>query len=140
MASFTPESRAFILAGTHTGKLATVRADGRPHVAPIWFTLDGDTVVFNTGKESVKGKSLIHTGQACLSVDDENPPFAFIMVDGTVTISEDLDEMKYWATKIAARYVGEAQAEAVAARNAVSGSLLVRMTPTNIVYVHNLAG
>ena len=26
-----------------TAKLATVRADGRPHVAPVWFALDTTT-------------------------------------------------------------------------------------------------
>ena len=34
------EWRAFLLEGTRTGKLATVRADGTPHVTPIWFVLD----------------------------------------------------------------------------------------------------
>ena len=72
MASFTPESREFILAGTHTGKMGTVRADGRPHVAPIWvYAQDGDTLVFNTGAASIKGKNLRRTGQACISVDDD---------------------------------------------------------------------
>jgi PPOX class probable F420-dependent enzyme len=139
MASFTSESREFISQGTRTGKLATVRADGRPHVVPIWFILDGDTIVFNTGKTSVKGRNLQRTGQACVSVDDEAPPYAFAMVEGTVTLAEDLDEMKYWATKIAARYMGEALAESFGARNAVPGELLVRLTPTKIVYVHDLA-
>ncbi len=139
MASFTPESREFILTGTRTGKLATVRADGRPHVVPIWFILDGDTLVFNTGEATVKGKNLRRTGQACVSVDDENPPYSFMLVDGTVTISDDLDEMKQWATKIAARYMGDARAEAYGARNAVRGELLVRLTPTKIVYIKDLA-
>ena len=66
-------------------------------------------------------------------------PDAFIMVEGTVTLSEDLDEMKYWATKIAARYIGDAQAESYGARNAVPGALLVRLTPTHIVYMRDLA-
>ncbi len=26
-----------------TGKLASVRADGRPHIAPIWYALDRST-------------------------------------------------------------------------------------------------
>jgi nitroimidazol reductase NimA-like FMN-containing flavoprotein (pyridoxamine 5'-phosphate oxidase superfamily) len=43
------EWRAFLLEGTRTGKVATTRVDGRPHVAPIWFDLDGDTLVFTTG-------------------------------------------------------------------------------------------
>jgi hypothetical protein len=36
----SPELRAFLLAGTRTAKLATVRVDGQPHVVPIWFLQD----------------------------------------------------------------------------------------------------
>ena len=46
------EWREFVSYGTRTGKLSTVSADGSPHVAPVWFVLDGDDVVFNTGKET----------------------------------------------------------------------------------------
>ena len=43
----------------HTGKLATVRADGRPHLAPVWYAVDEDgTVLFNTGETTVKGRNL----------------------------------------------------------------------------------
>lgn len=43
--------------------LATVRPDGRAHVAPIWFDVGDDgTIVFNTGAETVKGRNLVHSG------------------------------------------------------------------------------
>ena len=48
--------------GTRTGKLATTRHDGRPHVVPIWFVLDGDDFVFNTGEHSIKGRALTRNG------------------------------------------------------------------------------
>jgi nitroimidazol reductase NimA-like FMN-containing flavoprotein (pyridoxamine 5'-phosphate oxidase superfamily) len=51
----TPEEyRSFLTAGTRTAKVATVGADVRPHVVPIWFVLDGDTVVLTTGDRSAK--------------------------------------------------------------------------------------
>lgn len=37
--TLTSEQRAFLLEGTRTAKLATVRKDGRPHVVPVWFEL-----------------------------------------------------------------------------------------------------
>ena len=44
--------RDFLLSRpAHTAKVATVRADGRPHVAPVWFDLDGDDVMFTTPTE-----------------------------------------------------------------------------------------
>ena len=53
------ERTAFLLHGTRTGKLATVRRDGRPHVQPVWFVLDDDgTVVFMTNARTVKARNL----------------------------------------------------------------------------------
>jgi len=43
------EARTFLLGRPRTAKLATVRADGRPHVAPVWFALDSEQLVFTTG-------------------------------------------------------------------------------------------
>ena len=53
-----PQWRAFVLEGTRTGKLAATRKDGRPHVVPIWFSLDDDGVVFKTHAETIKGRAL----------------------------------------------------------------------------------
>ncbi|WP_370882208.1 PPOX class F420-dependent oxidoreductase [Kitasatospora herbaricolor] len=128
MASMTePEWRAFLAAGTRTAKLATTRADGRPHVAPVWFLLDGDDIVLNTGSGTVKGRTLARDGRVMLCVDDDRPPFSFVLVQGTATLSEDLPEVRAWATRIAARYMGEELAEQYGARNGVPGELLVRV-------------
>lgn len=133
------ERRAFLRAGTRTAHLATVRADGRPHVAPVWFTLDGDDVLFMTGADTVKGRNLRRSGQASLSVDDAAPPYSFVHVTGTVTVSDDLDELYRWAVPISARYMGDERAEQYARRNAVDGELLVRVRPLTMVAVADLA-
>ncbi|MEV0184773.1 PPOX class F420-dependent oxidoreductase [Streptomyces sp. NPDC050625] len=133
------EWRAFVSHGTRTGKLATVRADGSPHVAPIWFLLDGDDVVFNTGKETVKGRNLARDGRIALCVDDDRPPFHFVVLNGRARVSEDLDEVRAWATRIAARYMGEERAEEFGARNGVPGELVVRVAVDNVVAVKDLS-
>jgi PPOX class probable F420-dependent enzyme len=133
------EIRAFLLQGTRTAALATVRADGRPHVAPVWFTLDGDDLLFTTGESTVKGANLRRDGRVALMVDDEEPPFAFVSIEGDVSLSDDLGTMRHWAIRIAARYMGEDQADAYGKRNAVPGELLVRVRPTKIVAVKGVA-
>ncbi len=85
--------RAFVSQGARTGKLSTVRADGSPHVAPIWFLLDGDHVLFNTAKDTVKGRNLARDGRVRLCVDDDRPPFDFVVLEGRAELSEDLDEL-----------------------------------------------
>ncbi|MEU4483096.1 PPOX class F420-dependent oxidoreductase [Micromonospora sp. NPDC023966] len=124
--------RAFVTAGTRTGKLATVRADGSPHVAPIWFVLDGDDLVFNTGRSSVKGRNLARDPRAALSVDEERPPYAFVTVRGPVTVIDDPVESLPWSTRIAARYMGAERAEEYGRRNAVPGELLVRLRAEHV--------
>ncbi|MER6471240.1 PPOX class F420-dependent oxidoreductase [Streptomyces collinus] len=133
------EWRAFVSNGTRTGKLSTVSADGSPHVAPIWFLLDGDELVFNTGKETVKGRNLARDGRVALCVDDDRPPFHFVVLTGRARLSEELDEVRLWATRIAARYMGEERAEEYGARNGVPGELLVRVAVDKVVAVKDLA-
>ncbi len=130
------EYREFMMEGTRTAMLATVRKDGRPHVAPIWFVLDGDDIIFNTGKDSVKGHAIRREGRVALSVDDSTPPYAFVTVEGGVTYQDCADipeEGLKWSTRLAARYVGEDRAEAFGRRNAVPGELVVRLTPERII-------
>ncbi|KUN06150.1 pyridoxamine 5-phosphate oxidase [Streptomyces yokosukanensis] len=133
------EWRAFVSNGTRTGKLSTVRADGSPHVAPIWFLLDGDELVFNTGKDTVKGRNLARDGRIALCVDDDRPPFHFVVLNGHARLSEDLDEVRHWATRIAARYMGEDRAEEYGARNGVPGELLVRVTVDQMVALKDVS-
>lgn len=133
------EIRAFLTEGTRTGKLGWVSQDGRPHVAPIWFTFDGDDIVFNTHEDSGKFKAMRRTGQACLLVDDERPPFGFVKIDATVSFEDDLDVVRAFATRIGGRYMGEDRAEEFGARNGVPGEWLVRLTPTKTTAVTNMS-
>jgi PPOX class probable F420-dependent enzyme len=139
MPTFTDEQRAFLLHDTRTAKLATVCKDGRPHVVPIWFTLDGETIVFTTDEHSVKAANIRRDPRVCLCVDDETPPYAYIMVEGTATWSPDMEALLHWATRIGGRYMGEELAETYGKRNGVSGEVLVRVTPTRIVFEKDIA-
>lgn len=126
------ERRKFLLEGTKTGKLATVKKDGSPHVVPVWYTLDGDALVFTTGGESVKAKNMRRDPKVCVAVDDQTPPYSFVMIEGTVKLSQDPDELLYWAMRIGGRYMGQDQADAYGKRNSAEGELLVRITPSKI--------
>jgi PPOX class probable F420-dependent enzyme len=123
----------FLREGARTAVLATVRADGRPHAAPVWFALDGGQLLFTTWHATVKAANLRRDPRVCLLVNDERPPFAYVQVEGTAALSEEPAELRRWAGLIAGRYMGAAQAEAYGARNGVPGELLVRVTPTRVV-------
>ena len=131
--------RNFLLTGTRTAKVAVVRADGRPHVVPVWFLLDGDDVIFTTWHESVKGRALQHDSRLCLCVDEDRPPFSYVMIEGHARISQDAVQREFWAKEIAARYMGKEQAEAYGARNAVEGELLIRIAIEHVVALADIA-
>ncbi|MGH7849760.1 MAG: PPOX class F420-dependent oxidoreductase [Thermodesulfobacteriota bacterium] len=134
------EYREFLLRGTKTGKLATVRRDGRPHVVPIWYDLDGDALVFTTGEQSVKYKSMKRDPRVSLTVDDQTPPYSYVMIEGTVSFSEDPGELLRWATRIGGRYMGPDKAEAYGKRNSSPGEVIVRIIPSKISAYKDVAG
>jgi len=127
------EIRTFLSAGTRTAKVATVRRDGRAHVAPVWFVLDGDDVIFTTGENSVKAKTIRRDPRVTICVDDETPPFSFVVIDGTAEVSHDMDELLRWATALGGRYMGADRAEDFGRRNAVPTELLVRVRAAHVV-------
>ena len=136
------EVRDFLTADPpHTAKVATVRADGRPHVAPVWFALDDrdGAVVFTTGAETVKGRTLARDPRVAVSVDDERPPFTFVLLEGEVTMSDDLDEVRHWAGVIGGRYMGADRADEYGRRNGVPGELLVRLVPSRVTSARDVA-
>jgi PPOX class probable F420-dependent enzyme len=134
------EMREFLLEGTRTAKVATVMADGAPHVMPVWFVLDGDRIVFTTGARSVKGRDLRRDPRVAIVVEDDTPPFAFVHVRGRAQLSEDLDAMLHFATAIGARYMGADRADEFGRRNAVAGELLVSVSPERVITLLDAVG
>ena len=134
-----PKIGAFLSAGTRTGKLAYAGQDGRPLVAPIWFIVEDGVLVFNTGKDTAKGRALARDPRATLCVDLEEPPYAFVQVQGEAELSEDPVELLRTATAIAGRYMGPDRAEEFGKRNAVPGELVVRLHPTKVIAHFNVS-
>jgi PPOX class probable F420-dependent enzyme len=133
------QALAFIAAKPRTAKLATTKKDGSPHVVPVWVDLDGRSILFTVGKGSLKAKAMGRDPRVSMCFDDETPPFSFVTVSGTVAMSDDLDEMLRWATRIGGRYMGADRADEYGRRNAVPEELLVRLTPTRIVGFADIA-
>lgn len=141
MASLSdPRVRDFLTHATRTGKVAFTAADGRPLVTPVWFVLEEDTVVFNTGKNTAKGRAFIRDPRVALCVDLEEPPYGLVEIQGTVTLSEDPAELLRTATVIAARYMGPDRAEEYGRRNGVPGELVVRLHPTKVLAHFDVSG
>lgn len=133
------EAIEFLADGTRTGKLATASATGAPHVAPIWFVVDGDDLVFTTGGDSVKGRNLLANPRAGLAVDVSEYPYDFVVVRGPVAISEDPEELLTWATRVAGRYVPQGRAAEYGRRNGCPGELLCRLRLERVTGLTDIA-
>ncbi|MCW1821762.1 F420-dependent protein [Mycolicibacterium conceptionense] len=132
MSELSEDVIAFLSEGTRTAVLGWVAADGRPLAAPVWFVVDDGELVFNTGRETAKGRALARDPRVVMCVDDSNPPFAFVQVQGVAAISEDPHELLDTATRIGGRYMGADRAEEFGRRNGVPGELVVRVRPTKV--------
>jgi PPOX class probable F420-dependent enzyme len=135
-----PRVRDFLAHDTRTGKLAYLAASGSPLVAPVWFVVEGDSLVFNTGSQTAKGRALARDPRASLCVDEEEPPYAFVQVQGEAELSEDPAELLRTAIVIAARYMGADRAEEFGKRNAVPGELVVRLRPVKVLANFDITG
>jgi hypothetical protein len=137
------ETWDFLMEGTRTGHVATVRADGRPHVKPVWFDLSGVPgdfqLVFTTGADTVAGRNLRRDGRVVISVDDPVPPYSFVLIEGSARLSEEAADLLAVATRLAARYMGGALAAEFGARNAVPGELIVRVPPARVLAVRGIS-
>jgi PPOX class probable F420-dependent enzyme len=133
MAELSDAVIRFLSDGTRTGKLGYVAADGRPLVAPVWFLVEGDQLVFNTARETAKGRALRRDPRVVICVDDQHPPYSFVQVQGIASTSEDPEELLDVATRVGGRYMGAERAEEFGRRNGAPGELVVRVTPTKVV-------
>ena len=143
MTRMTPQEIFELLSsGTRTAHVASSRADGSPHVAPVWFLAEGTpesfVIQFTTGASTVKGRTLQHDGRVALTVDDPHPPFAFVIVEGTAELSEDLNRLLEVATRLGEKYMGPDRAVEFGTRNAVAGELLATVHPAKVIGEMNL--
>jgi PPOX class probable F420-dependent enzyme len=123
---------AFLSEGTRTGMLGYLASDGRPLIAPVWFIVDGNELVFNTGKETAKGRALGRDPRVVLCIDDPQPPYSFVQIQGIASLSEDPRELIDVATRTGGRYMGAERAEEFGRRNGIAGELVVRVRPTKV--------
>lgn len=139
-AELTEKVVEFLSAGTRTGMLGYVAADGRPLVAPVWFVVDNGELVFNTGRDTAKGRALARDSRVVICVDDPSPPYSFVQVQGIATTQDGAEDLLEIATRIGGRYMGADRAEEFGRRNSTPGELVVRVRPTKVNAAFDIAG
>jgi len=91
MSVFT-DSELEYLAGQHLGRIATVGADGQPHVVPTSFRYNPEHDAIDVGglrmSQTKKLRDVRRTGRASIVVDDVLPPWQPRMIEirGTAAV------------------------------------------------------
>ncbi|HEU0297164.1 MAG TPA: PPOX class F420-dependent oxidoreductase [Anaerolineales bacterium] len=128
------EYLAFLSDRARCAKLATVREDGRPHVVPVWFTLHNEEIIFTAGYRSVKVRNILRDGRVAICVDDDTPPFHYVLLEGRAEIlNSSVEAARHWGAIIGGRYMGTDRAEEFGRRYGVEGEWVMRMIPDKVI-------
>jgi len=85
--------------------ITTVRTDGRPHAAPVWYTVEDETLIFSTWTESVKAHNLQQSPAVAVVVSQPRDPIFFILIEGQAFFIDAPDDEKHrLLSEIYARY------------------------------------
>lgn len=122
MTSMNGSEREAFLADLHVGVLAIERKDRSPLAVPIWYIVVDGAVEMMMGGTSLKAKLLRAAGRASFTVQNESRPYAYVSVEGPVTV----EAMAPGRHDIAIRYLG---AEAGASYASGDGTVIARLTP-----------
>lgn len=86
--------------------LATINADGTPHVSPMWVDLEGDHVMFNTAIGRVKEENLRRDPRLSLTCIDPDNPYDRMQIRGRAVRFVEGDDADRCMDRLAQKYVG----------------------------------
>jgi uncharacterized protein len=107
MNAFSENERQEFLAAKHVAVLSVAAGDRPPASVPMWYDYTpGGNIRINTGASSRKAKLVEQAGAVTLVVQHEEPPYQYVVVEGTVvdiTKPTPVDVRE----AVAIRYLGE---------------------------------
>ena len=138
--AMTPAEREGFLAQPRVAILAIAEADRGPLAVPVWYLYapGGDIRIWTAGA-SRKARLLLLAGRASLVVQNPQPPYQYVSVEGPIERIEPA-QFERDLRPIAQRYLDPAAAERYLARlggpAAGAGDLLVHLTPQHWIARH----
>ena len=66
--------------------LGTVRPDGRPHLVPVWFYWDGESLVILSQPNAQKVRNLRRDPRVTVALDDSNLGRDVVLFEGEATL------------------------------------------------------
>jgi len=138
--TMTRAEREAFLAEARVAILSIAEAGQGPLTVPVWYLYEpGGAVRFWTAGNSRKARLLLLAGRASLVVQNPQPPYQYVSVEGPVARMEPV-QFERDLRPLAHRYLGAEAGERYLKRlggpSAGSGDLLVTLTPEHWLGQH----
>jgi len=127
MAKLT-DKQAQLFLGKNFGAVATIRADGTPHVTPVWIDYDGEHVVFNTATGRAKWHHMLRDPRVTIEVYAQDNPYEYVTVTGTAELIEG-EEADRHIDKLSEKYTGNPKFQS---HRPGQRRVIVRVTPERV--------
>jgi PPOX class probable F420-dependent enzyme len=132
MTAMSPEELEKFLARPLVAILTTLRPDGSPHLAPIWYEYADGVFYFWTAANSVKVRNLRRQPRAVVCVASHEEPYQYVIAEGDCVVSDS--ELPRRCYSISQRYYGEARGSEFARRDLQhNSSVVLVLTPDRLI-------
>lgn len=130
--TMTPKEMEAFLDQPHIAHLATLKGDGSPHLAPLWYQYIEGKVYILTGASYVKTRNIQRDSRVALSIATAEEPYEYVLIEGRAEITtDDLESVvpsiciRYWGRERGARFAQELLEE--------GDNVLIVVHPTKVV-------
>lgn len=134
--AWLPESLSDLMTRPLVAQLATIAADGGPHVMPVWFSTDGDQLLINTVEGRVKDANMVACDLVALVVADPDDSYRVVSLRGRAHLDDAGDRAIAHIDELANRYLG---LERYPRHDPLRRRRMWRITPTKVVTAQSAA-
>jgi PPOX class probable F420-dependent enzyme len=108
-----------------------VRADGSPHIAPVWYRFEDGAFLVLTESGSQKHRNVQRDPRVEFCIDDDRPPYHTVIVRGRATVAKAPGEA--WREALAVHYLGEEAGRRYVSENPDTDNIMLRIVPEKVV-------
>jgi PPOX class probable F420-dependent enzyme len=130
--TMTPQEVGAYLNEVQIANMATLRRDGSPHLAPIWYEYDGEKLYITTGSSSVKVRNIKRDPRVMVSVAVPEEPYRYVLIEGRAEVTTT--DVEKTTLSVCVRYQGQERGSNFAREILESGeAAVVVVHPTRII-------
>ncbi|MEO3749379.1 PPOX class F420-dependent oxidoreductase [Streptomyces sp. B6B3] len=130
-ATLSDELKSYLDDSKPFATVATVSADGRPHLTVVWVKRDGEDLLYSTTDERLQGRNIARDPRVTVMINPAENPYTYAEIRGTATLTPDpegslLDELSL-------KYTGKGYREFNPnGQDDMAHRVIVRITPVKV--------